>query len=333
MGLALRTAALWLTVLLIGAAALPADAAGTAPFGSKSAKSTAETAPPSEIQALLNLLADPKVQAWLNLLADPKVQAWLEKQNKTEAAAAKPELESPEEVMSSRVEALREHISGMVEVMPDMPAQFAHAADVFQAKLDRKPARLLGLIAAFVALGFGAEALFWLATKRLRRHLDVHPVETVGDRVRLVAERAAIALGLVVAYAIGSIGAFLAFKWPSLLRQIVLGYLIVFLAVRIAAVLGRFFLAPSSERLRARPMEAATARFWYVRSKLVVGWVALGLVTKGVLGALEVSLPAREIVGYTFGFGVLLILLEAIWRRPAETTVADPEEGHAKPVI
>ena len=328
MGLALRAAALWLTVLLIGAAALPADAAGTAPFASGSAKSTAETAPPSEIQALLNLLADPKVRAWLNLLADPKVQAWLEKQNKTEAApaAAKPELESPEEVVSSRVEALREHISGMVEVMPDMPAQFAHAADVFQAKLDRKPSRLLGLIAAFVALGFGAEALFWLATKRLRRHLDVHPVETVGDRVRLVAERAAIALGLVVAYAIGSIGAFLAFKWPSLLRQIVLGYLIVFLAVRIAAVLGRFFLAPSSERLRVCPMEAATARFWYVRLKLVVGWVALGLVTKGVLGALEVSLPAREIVGYTFGFGVLLILLEAIWRRPAETTDAGPEE-------
>ena len=155
--------------------------------------------------------------------------------------------------MSSRVEALREHISGMVEVMPDMPAQFAHAADVFQAKLARKPLRLLGLIAAFVALGFGAEALFWLATKRLRRHLDVHPVETVGDRVRLVAERAAIALGLVVAYAIGSIGAFLAFKWPSLLRRIVLGYLIVFLAVRIAAVLGRFFWhRPASASASAR---------------------------------------------------------------------------------
>jgi hypothetical protein len=159
MGLALRAAALWLTVLLIGAAALPADAAGTSQFASQSAKSTAETAPPPEIQALLNLLADPKVRAWLNLLADSKVQVWLEKQNKTEAAAAaaKPELESPEEVVSSRVEAVREHISGMVEVMPDMPAQFAHAADVFQAKLDRKPSRLLGLIATFVALGFGAE--------------------------------------------------------------------------------------------------------------------------------------------------------------------------------
>ena len=111
--------------------------------------------------------------------------------------------------------------------------------DVFQAKLDRKPARLAGLIGIFVALGFGAQWLFWLATKRIRQFIEVHPVDTVGDRVRLVAERAAFALGLVVAYAIGSIGAFLAFDWPSLLRRIVLSYLIVFLAVRMAAVLGR----------------------------------------------------------------------------------------------
>ena len=88
------------------------------------------------------------------------------------------------------------------------------------------------------------EALFSRATRRIRENLERHPVDTVGDRVRLVAERAAFALGLVVAYAVGSIGAFLVFHWPGLLRQIVLGFLIVFLAIRIAAVLGRFLLAP-----------------------------------------------------------------------------------------
>src|SRR5271166_1723497 len=237
----LHAAVLWLVALLIGAASLPAaNAAGTPSFTPKPAKASAETAPPAEIQALLNLLGDPKVQAWLT------------QQKKSEAATAdstKPALESPQQVMASHVEAVREHLSGMVEVMPDMPAQFAHATNVFNAKLgNRRPERVLGLVIAFAALGFGAEALFWRATKRIRRHLDVHPVETVGDRVRLVAERAAVALGLVVAYALGSIGAFLAFDWPSLLRQIVLGYLIVFLAVRMAAVLGRFLLAPYNER-------------------------------------------------------------------------------------
>ena len=66
-----------------------------------------------------------------------------------------------------------------------------------------------------------------------RRHLDQHPVDTVGRRARLVAERAAFAFGLVVAFALGSIGAFLAFHWPPLLREILFGYPIVFLAIRI----------------------------------------------------------------------------------------------------
>jgi len=314
----LHAAVLWLVALLIGAASLPAaNAAGTPSFTPKPAKASAETAPPAEIQALLNLLGDPKVQAWLT------------QQKKSEAATAdstKPALESPQQVMASHVEAVREHLSGMVEVMPDMPAQFAHATNVFNAKLgNRRPERVLGLVIAFAALGFGAEALFWRATKRIRRHLDVHPVETVGDRVRLVAERAAVALGLVVAYALGSIGAFLAFDWPSLLRQIVLGYLIVFLAIRIVAVLGRFLLAPQNERFRVIPMDSTAARFWYVRLKLVVGWLALGLVTRGLLGALEISSDARDLVGVGFGLGTLLSLLEAIWRRPPENAEVGPE--------
>jgi small-conductance mechanosensitive channel len=321
MGLGLRGAVFLLIALLIEVTpAIAASGAGGMPsFAPKSSKSSAETAPPAEIQALLNLLAD------------PKVQAWLDKQNKNQASAvapAKPKTESPQEEVSSRVEAVREHISAMVEVMPNMPAEFDRAGDVFYEKLgNRNPARVFGLIAAFAILGFGAEGLFWLATKRVRHHIEVHPVETVGERVRRVTERAAIALGLVLAYAIGSIGAFLAVDWPSLLRQIVLGYLIVFLAIRIAAVLGRFLLAPYNERFRVIPMDSAAARFWYVRLKLVFGWVALGLVTRGVLGALKISPDARDIVGSAFGLVALAILLEAIWRRPPEIAAADLENA------
>jgi moderate conductance mechanosensitive channel len=315
-GLALRAAAIWLAALLIGAVTLPAAyaASGTA---TKSAKTSAETATPAEIDALLSLLGD------------AKVQAWLKQQHSTEATApapAKPKDESPEDMMSARVDAVRGHLADLSGAIPGMPAEFQHAVDVFQDRLGgKRPARILTLLAAFVGLGYGFEALFSRATRRMRENLDRHPVETVGDRVRLVAERAAFALGSVAAFAIGSIGAFLVFHWPGLLRQIVLGYLIVFLAIRIAAVLGRFLLAPANDRFRVCPMEATAARYWYVRLKLFVGWVVLGLVTKGVLGALEISLPARDIVGYAFGLGVLVILLEAIWRRPAESANTGPE--------
>jgi small-conductance mechanosensitive channel len=317
-GLARRAAGLWLAAVLIGSFGLPAAfAASAAMAAAKPAKSAAETAAPAEIQALLSLLADPKVQTWLAQQNKPQVAA---------PAQVKSELDSPAEMMSARVEAVREHIAEITDAMPGMPAEFAHAADVFKERLgSRRPARVLTLLAAFVGLGFGVEALFTRATRRMRQHLDEHPVETVGERVRLVAERAAFALGSVVAYAVGSIGAFLVFHWPGLLRQIVLGYLIVFLAVRIAAVLGRFLLAPVNDRFRVCPMEAAAAKYWYVRLKLGVGWLMLGLVTKEVLGVLEVSPPARDIVGYAFALGMLAILLEAVWRRPAESADMEPE--------
>ena len=260
----------------------------------------------------------------LSLLADPKVQAWLVQQHAADTVApatAKAEIDSPAEMMSSRVEAVREHITAMTEAIPEMPAEFEHAKDVFDERLGgRRPGKILTLIAAFVGLGFGVDALFRRLTRRIRENLDDHPVETVGDRVRVVAERAAFALGSVVAFAIGSIGAFLAFHWPGLLRDIVLGYLIVFLAIRFTAVLGRFLLAPYNERFRVIPMDTGGARYWHLRWRIIVGWIVLALVTRGIEETLGISPATVDIVGAAFGLSWLAILMEAVWRRPVATS-------------
>ena len=324
MGFTLRIFRMWLGAVLIacGAATGAVAASATMPAG-KSEKNSAETAPPAEIQSLLNLMADPKVQDWLKQQHATAVAA---------PAAAKAEDEAPAEMISTRIEAVRQRITGMTDILPGMPAEFAHAADAFQRRMEgKRPERILTLLVAFVALGFGVETLFRGATRRIRQNLDQHPVDTVGDRVRLVAERAAFVLGSVVAYAVGSIGAFLIFDWPGLLSRIVLGYLIVFLAIRIAAVLGRFLLAPYNERFRVIPMDSAAARYWYLRLLLVVGWLALGLVTRELLEDLGISPAAVNLVGAALGLCSLAILLEAVWRRPTASPEAAPEvarEGH-----
>ena len=99
--------------------------------------------------------------------------------------------------------------------------------------------------------------------------------------------RLAFNTGLVAAFALGSVGAFLAFDWPPLLREIVLGYLLAFLALRLALVIGRF--APGARRqvrprhraLPHHPDEHEAARFWHRRLGLLVGWFAFGWVTAG----------------------------------------------------
>jgi hypothetical protein len=121
---------------------------------------------------------------------------------------------------------------------------------------------------------------------------------------------------------LGSVAAFLPFHWPPLLREIVLGCLLAFLAVRLALVIGRVLLAPGGrydhdiERFRIIPMSTTAARYWYQRLGLLVAWFAFGWVTLVLLSVLGFSPDARHLVAYMLGLGLLGIALEIVWRRP-----------------
>ena len=157
-------------------------------------------------------------------------------------------------------------------------------------------AKELLLLAVFVALGFGVEWLFRKATGRIRARLDGLPLATVNDRLRIVAVRSAFAVGLVAAFALGSVGAFLALDWPPLLREMVFGYLMVFLVILVAIVVGHFLLAPHHERFRICPAATAAARFWCRRLAVFVGWFAFGYVEIGLLTTLGLSLAGRQLI-------------------------------------
>jgi small-conductance mechanosensitive channel len=172
------------------------------------------------------------------------------------------------------------------------------------------------LLAVFVGLGFGAERLYhWLA-RGAYNYIIAHPLDTVAQRLRAVAVRLVYGLGMVVSFAIGSVGAFLALEWPPLLREIVLGYLMAFLALQLTLVAARFLLAPGGERFRILPMPTDAAWFWTRRVAFFVGWLAFGWVTVELLGSLGMSADARRLVAYILGLVLLGIALEAIWRRP-----------------
>jgi small-conductance mechanosensitive channel len=172
------------------------------------------------------------------------------------------------------------------------------------------------LVLGFAGLGFVVEWLFRKTTQKTRQRLDGLPMETVNDRLRLVAARFAFAFGTVAAFALGSVGPFLALDWPPLLSQMVLGYLIAFLATRITVVVGHFLLAPDAERFRIIPSDTAAARFWCRRLVVFVGWFAFGYVTVGFLSTLGFSVEGRQLAAYVLGLGLLAIALESIWRRP-----------------
>jgi moderate conductance mechanosensitive channel len=314
----MQAAAICLAAVIL-ATMSPSGGIAATPKGAQ--PSTSEEATPKQIQELMTLLAD------------PKVRYWLERESKAEAARereANAETDSVSHYFDSRVGAIREHIVALAAAVPDLPNQIGRAHSLVSADLGNR-GRIEGLLllAVFVGLGFGVEWLFRKATRRIRRHLDDHPMETVNDRLRVVALRFVFAVGLVAAFALGSVGAFLALDWPTFLREMVFGYLLVFLVIRVTIIVGHFLLAPHHERFRIVPVDTAPARFWCRRLVLFVGWFAFGWVEIGLLSRLGISLQSRQLVAYVLGLGLLAIALETVWRRPLAPAASAETPSHA----
>jgi hypothetical protein len=272
-----------------------------------------------------------KVHELLTLLADPRVQAWLEREVKAEAASASAQ-ESAEvsvsRMMDTQLGAIRAHIVALGAAAPDLPNQLERGSRLVTAELgDGGRTRALLLLVFFAALGFGAEWLFRKATQRARERLEGHPMETVRERLHLILLRLVFTVGGLLAFAIGSVGAFLAFDWPPLLREMVSGYLAAILATWVAVVVSRFLLAPKAESFRIIPVDTVAARFWSRRAVAFVGWFAFGWVIIGLGGIFGWSIEARQLVSYAFGLVLLAIALEAVWRRPV-----GPEDA-AEPLL
>src|SRR5690349_19493985 len=158
----------------------------------------------------------PQIQLFLDLLEDPQVRSWLEQQRSGRAAAVEQQEAAP--MMSPERLA-----TGIAMILEDLPALIAAIPP-----LPDGPQRLwtIWLIGFFVALGFSAEWLYRFALRAVPEWLDRLPLDTPAARVRAMLVRLGYGIGVVAAFALGSIGAFLPFRWPPLLRDIVLSYLL-----------------------------------------------------------------------------------------------------------
>ena len=265
---------------------------------------------PQELRALAELLRDPAIQTWL--------QAQAEGAPAEAPEAAANEGATAHQMMAGRIDAMRAFLRELAAAVPMLPDELGRAWATFATERQTHGGpRLIVLLVVFAALGFGLEWLFWWATTGFRERLIASGLDTVRERVRAIGMRAAYGLGVLLAFAIGSIGAFLLFEWPPLLKQVVLGYLLVFLIVRLVLVLGRVLLAPGAERFRVIPMATPAASFWFVWSAILIGWFFFARITLDLLALLGVGRSAVYLVGLACGVVLVGLTLYVVWRHPA----------------
>lgn len=290
--------------------------------------------PPANAPASTGQEVPPKVQSLLELLKDPAVQDWLKNlpQTAPTPAATSPVAadESPMAFFADRERMVRAHFRDLGQTVPDLPALFGQAFGRVSDEIAQYGAlSIVLLLLAFVVFGTIAERLLIWASRGLHHwaHAQAHP----GQHAHLPGLLATFLLGLlrIAAFAVGCLVATTAFDWPPLTRSFALGYLVASVVLRTAMVLGRTLLGINStgktEQASHRliPMDDASARFWYRRSILLVGWFMYGWVSVALLHTLGFTLPAMQIVAYLLGIGLLAIGLDMIWRRPARIQPID----------
>jgi small-conductance mechanosensitive channel len=304
---------------VLGAVFLGQGGAPVARAAEPTSVTATEAAPaPEQVRALAALLGDPQVRDWLRAqLAEPGQPA---------VGRVAPMEMGTMGMAERRLEAIRSQLRAMAAALPRLPSALVAAWATLERDLSETGILwALVLVGAFVGLGFGAQWLYWALTGAALRHIVALPMDTVPARVAATLKRLGWGLGWFVAFALGSVGAFLLFQWPPLLRTVVLAYLIAFLGLRLALVLGRFLLAPRAEKFRIIPLDTDAAWFWYVWSGVLIGVFGFAWATLQVLLALGVELQVRRLIALGFGFVLFAIAIAIIWRR--RHLAADPERA------
>jgi small-conductance mechanosensitive channel len=284
------------------------------------APASAET-PPHQVELLLDLLRDPAVQQWLE--KQPTIGAAAEQP----APTAEPQ-QSAAGYFAQRLEYLRNNLELLAAARHKLPAELERAWIIMTLEFQEHGLlALLLLIGIFIGVGFLCVWGYWQLTTGFRNWLIGREIMNVGDRLRAMVARLAFATGWALSFAIGSIGAFLCFSWPPLLREIVLGYLVAVLCVWLARIVCGFLLAPGggrAARFRIVPMSDSAAKFWQRRLILAVAVLAFSWVTLGLLRTLGVSPAGLKMLSYIAGVILLGLAIEVIWRHPPSEAPAGP---------
>lgn len=264
------------------------------------------------------------VQRFIGMFSDPDVQRFLQQQSAAAKTAAEPPLETrnADPSFSEFTMRFRAHASSLLDAIQSFPLETMRGGAVLERDIQANGGtRPIFLVAAFVAVGLAAQWLFWWISAGWRSWMARAPFATVRERMIALAARLLWAACYVLSFGLGSIGFFLMFQWPPVIREVVVGYLFAIVIFRLASALFEVFLAPNAEeegRFRVVPITADVAGHWTKRLGYLIGWYAFGWVTIRLLGTLGFSDPTRQLVAYALGLVLLVIGIEAVWRRPVQ---------------
>ena len=276
----------------------------------------AEQLPPQKAEQLRELLSDPEVAAWLTQQTQAATPAVSQDGTSTDATSW----------LSTVLAKIKENGRNVLQAYPRLPARFDRTVLILLVEFEEEGLfGIVVLILGFIAAGFGLDKLARLALRPYLRWMKTIATTNPRGRLRVLGVRIIYAFVMAAAFTIGSAGVFLAFDWPPLLREIVLAYLSVAIFTRIVLMISRVVLMPpflglpNSQQYRILPMADASASHWYSYAGINTTWFTFVGATLSLLATFGFDVAERTAIGIVAGFVQMILLMAAVWLRPAGT--------------
>ncbi|KJE36269.1 mechanosensitive ion channel protein MscS [Thalassospira sp. HJ] len=141
--------------------------------------------------------------------------------------------------------------------------------------------RVFLFTAIFVGVGILIEVIYRRLSAPMCAYLESSHPQKFSDRLKNMVGLCVLSLLSLFAFAIGSLGTFMMFDWPEIMKAAVMSLLMAFFALRVLIIVLQFLFAPKAEGLRM----------------INVDPVAAGALTKSLTWASGISLFAFALAG------------------------------------
>ena len=298
----------WMLALLWAVCVVPASAQQVA----------APAQPPAEVQQLVDLLRKPAVQDWLVQGAPAAAAAPSAASQDTVGGQIKQEETNLAREFRRWVAATRAHVAGVRDGAAQLPSELGVIGQNLATEIAAKGFwQILIFAVGLLLLGYGCQQAYWSGTRGWRKHVLAIPLDTVGNRLKVVGQRLIYNLLWLLSFAIGSLGALLLFSWPPYLKTALSATFLIVIMTLLWAALARFVLSPNNPTLRVFPTFDASARHWSRWGVVLLAWFCGGYMAIQVLQDFDVDGPVRLPIAYALGLVLFVLAMVALWRRPA----------------
>ncbi|MGI9509256.1 MAG: mechanosensitive ion channel family protein, partial [Geminicoccaceae bacterium] len=165
----------------------------------------------------------------------------------------------------------------------------------------------------FLFVGAGLEWLYWRYAGGTLRRIELGSLTTLGQSVSGALIRGVLLSASILIFALGALGTFLSFDWPSFAGELVLSLLMAVVTMRVVSTLAVFVLAPRVDGLRLLPLDGPAAKLLFNWTMAVVAIGVIGFFAAETLDELAIAPAAVLAVKAVAGMIFVLILITAVW--------------------